>query len=90
MTTAIKLTQPFAARLQQRQVEPLDAWMEQAQASELISFQRFAESWREDGKAVRAALTTRVSNGQVEGYVNRLKMLKRQMYGRAGTELLSR
>lgn len=58
--------------------------------SSLKPLQRFAESLREDEQAVRLGLGMSVSNGPVEGHVNRLKMLKRQMYGRAGLELLAR
>ena len=43
---------------------------------------------RRDLKAVEQAITSRWSNGPVEGHINRLKMIKRQMYGRAGVELL--
>jgi transposase len=49
---------------------------------------RFAQSLRADLPAVRAAFKLPWSNGQTEGHVNRLKFLKRQMYGRAGIELL--
>jgi transposase len=48
----------------------------------------FARSLRRDLAAVRAAFTLPWSNGQTEGHVNRLKYLKRQMYGRASVELL--
>jgi transposase len=51
---------------------------------------RFARSLREDYDAVRAGVTFSTSNGPVEGQINRLKLLKRQMYGRAGIDLLSR
>jgi transposase len=44
----------------------------------------------QDGAAVRAALTTRWSNGQAEGQITKLKLLKRSMYGRAGFDLLRR
>ncbi len=50
---------------------------------------RFALSLGEDYEAVKAGVTLEWSNGQVEGQINRLKMLKRQMYGRASIELLS-
>ena len=50
--------------------------------------QNFVCLLRRDILAVEAAVTTRWSNGPVEGQVNRFKMLKRQMYGRAGVELL--
>ena len=54
-------------------------------APELASF---ADGLKQDYKAVRAAFELDWSNGQVEGQVNRLKLIKRQMYGRAGFELL--
>jgi hypothetical protein len=48
----------------------------------------FAKSLKHDLNAVFAALSLPWSNGQVEGQVNRLKLIKRQMYGRAGFDLL--
>jgi transposase len=63
----------------------LDCWLHQAEASALASF---AAGLRRDEDALRAALTEPWSNGQVEGQVNRLKVIKREMYGRAGFELL--
>jgi transposase len=51
---------------------------------------RFAQSLQEDYDAVKAGVTLSTNNGPVEGQINRLKMLKRQMYGRAGIDLLSR
>ena len=49
---------------------------------------RLLLGWGQDGPAVRAALTTPWSSGQAEGQITRLKLLKRQMYGRAGFDLL--
>jgi transposase len=49
-----------------------------------------AKGLRDDYEAVKAGMTLPWSNGPVEGHINRLKMLKRQMYGRAGIDLLSR
>ena len=51
---------------------------------------RFVEGVRQDEAAVRAGVETRWSNGPVEGHVNRLKAVKRQIYGRAGLDLLRR
>lgn len=48
----------------------------------------FAAGLRLDGEAVVAALSSEWSNGQTEGQINRLKMIKRQMYGRANFDLL--
>ncbi|MFJ4291205.1 transposase [Cupriavidus sp. NPDC089707] len=53
-----------------------------------VELRRFAQSLRADLPAVRAAFKLPWSNGQTEGPVNRLKFLKRQMYGRASIELL--
>jgi len=50
--------------------------------------QRFAQTIQRDIEAIRNAIITPWSNGQTEGQINRLKALKRSMYGRAGTELL--
>jgi len=50
----------------------------------------FAAGLKQDGDAIRAALTTPWSNGQTEGQVNRLKTIKRQMYGHASFDLLRR
>ncbi|MEL7476479.1 MAG: transposase [Cyanobacteria bacterium J06555_12] len=74
----------------QREVNALDPWLEKAMASTLKPFQSFASGLLDDYAAVQASLTTEVSNGPVEGLNNRLKMLKRQMYGRAGLELLAK
>ncbi len=58
--------------------------------SSVRAFQRFAKSLMDDYDAVKAGVTLEVSNGQVEGQNNRLKMLKRQMFGRAGLDLLAK
>ena len=50
--------------------------------------QRFAKTIRQDLEAVRNAMSEPWSNGQTEGQINKLKTLKRAMYGRAGVELL--
>lgn len=72
------------------QGERLDAWIEQAQDSGIDELRRFAMGLLTDHAAVQAGLTHVWSNGAVEGHVNRLKLLKRQMYGRANFDLLRR
>jgi transposase len=69
----------------------LDAWLAQA-TQPLVpkELRRFAAGLRQDDAAVRAAFTLPWSNGQVEGQVNRLKLINRTMYGRASFELLRR
>ncbi|MCU1294499.1 MAG: transposase [Bryobacterales bacterium] len=64
------------------------AWIDNAASSDHISIARFAQGLRRDLKPVIAAVESPLSSGQVEGQVNRLKALKRQMYGRAGFSLL--
>ncbi|REJ32418.1 MAG: hypothetical protein DIU82_12335, partial [Bacillota bacterium] len=70
--------------------EALRSWLEQASRSSLGPIRGFARSIEQDMDAVMNALTLPWSNGPVEGYINKLKLLKRQMYGRAGIELLRR
>ena len=76
--------------VRERQPELLDGWLEEASKSDLPELRGFGEGLRSDYEAVRAALCERWSNGQVEGQINRLKLLKRQMYGRANLDLLKR
>jgi transposase len=71
-----------------RTVSRLHRWIERADATGIVLIQNFACRLRRDILAVEAAVTEKWSNGVVEGQVNRLKTLKRQMYGRAGVELL--
>jgi transposase len=78
----------FVRIVVQRHVEALEDWLTRAAQSPVLEFQRFAAGVRRDEAAVRAACATDVSNGQVEGQVTRLKLLKRQMYGRANFDLL--
>jgi len=68
----------------------LDAWLAEARACGIAAVATFAAGLEQDGAAVRAALTEPWSSGQAEGQVNRLKLLKRQSYGRAGFDLLRR
>ena len=87
---AIDLAQDFTALLRQRQPERLEPWLMRATASTVEAFQRFASGLQEDSKAVTAGVTLPWSTSPVEGHINRLKMLKRQMFGRARLDLLSR
>jgi len=66
----------------------LSDWLARADASKSGSVQTFAETLRTDASAVQAALSTPWNNGPVEGQVNRLKLIKRSMFGRAGLPLL--
>jgi transposase len=71
-----------------RQGQQLEAWMNTVQADDLPELHSFVTGLRRDFDAARAGLTLPYSSGPVEGHVNRIKMLKRQMYGRANPDLL--
>jgi transposase len=87
---AIELAQDFCAIVRQRQAHRFDAWLARAAASGVAPLRRFARGLCADYEAVKAGLRLPWSNGPVEGHINRLKMLKRQMFGRAKLDLLSR
>ena len=82
------LTQEFAEMVRRLQGEDLDGWLKDAEESRSTAMRGFAAGLRNDLDAVRAGLTQEWSNGCVEGFVHKLKLLKRQGYGRAGFELL--
>ena len=86
--TIYQLTQRFVRMVRQQQPDELPAWLQAANTPQLPEFQRFVHGLRQDYSAVVAALSLKWSNGQVEGQVNRLKLVKRQMYGRASFDLL--
>jgi len=78
----------FARILTRRHGHLLDDWITAADASDLPALHSFTHGLKLDLDAVRNGLTLPWNSGTVEGHVNRLKMLKRQMYGRAGYPLL--
>ena len=83
-----RLAMRFRGMLKSRSVGKLGVWLKDAQRSGLYAMQRFARTLQRDIDAVRSAITEPWSNNQTEGQINRLKALKRAMYGRAGPELL--
>ncbi len=83
-----ELSAEFREVFQRGEGQALRVWMMRARDSGIGSLSRFAAGLQKDFSAVVAAVETDWSNGQVEGQINRLKMLKRQMYGRAGFALL--
>jgi len=87
-TTMGGLAMRFRGILRSKNVAKLGVWLTDAHQSGLYAMQRFARTLRRDIDAVRSAVTETWSNGQTEGQINRLKTLKRAMYGRAGPELL--
>jgi len=87
---ATDVAREFGRLLRERDVTALTPWLVQAEASGLAEFAACAISLRQDEAALVAALTLPWSNGQTEGQVTRLKLVKRQMYGRAKVDLLRR
>ena len=88
MGTAAALGVRLLQMIRERQADHLDGWLQDAEESGIPELRNLAHSLRGDYAPVKAALTSPWSNGQTEGSVNRLKMIKRTMYGRAGFELL--
>jgi transposase len=82
------LVMSFRGILQSGKIRTLARWMKQANGSGIYGMKRFVRTLKHDLAAVKNALRESWSNGPVEGHINRLKTLKRQMYGRAGFELL--
>jgi transposase len=85
---AQELALKFVSIIRERRVDELREWLIKASGSGLAEFRRFARGATADLTAVKAALLYEWSQGQVEGPVHRLKMVKRQMYGRGKLDLL--
>jgi transposase len=90
LAEAVALAQDFAALVRRRQPTQLDPWLRRAATSTLPPFRRFARGRQADCAAVQAGVTLPWSQGPIEGHINRLKLLKRQMFGRARLDLLAR
>ncbi len=88
LCTLYLLSQEFVTMLKQRRAEALDEWLRQAKESHVAELKSFANGILRDYAAVYAACSRPESNGITEGHVNRLKFLKRQMFGRAHLDLL--
>jgi transposase len=82
MAQIAALTEVFAQMVRERTPAALQPWLETVLASALPDLNRFAAGLQLDA-AVHAAFKSPYSNWQTEGHVTRLKLLKRQMYGRA-------
>jgi transposase len=85
---AYALAQSFTQMVRERDEAALDGWFEAVEDSGLQELRSFAAGLRRDEAAVRAGLSLPWSQGQVEGQVNRLKLIKRSGYGRANFDLL--
>ncbi len=84
----LTLLNKFRTMVREKQVDKYEQWHQEVQNRSLTEFLNFARGLRRDNEAVKNALSEEWSNGQVEGQVNRLKFIKRAMYGRANFDLL--
>lgn len=85
-----QLAQRFVRLLEERDVAALRPWLEEAKGCAWSQLRELARGLERDLAAVQAALSLPWSNGPVEGQITRLKLLKRQAYGRASVDLLRR
>lgn len=85
---ACALVQAFVRMIRSRNVSVLQPWLKEATKSDVPELRTFAAGIQRDQAAIQAALTYEWSQGQVEGQIHRLKLLKRQSYGQAGFDLL--
>jgi transposase len=90
LAEARELTHVFLSLLRHHNSKGLESWLNDVRASTLREFRLFARSLERDKDAVLAGLALPYSTGPVEGYVNRLKLIKREAYGRAGISYLER
>jgi transposase len=74
--------------LKERNAQSLSTWLWDCQKSEISDLVAFAQGLEKEGSALHAAFTLPYSNGPVEGKINKLKFIKRSMYGRGGFLLL--
>ena len=88
LQTAQRLVADFQRLVETHDIGALAAWLTAAQASDIPELQGFALGIRRDRAAVEAGITEPWSQGQTEGHVNRLKEIKRAMYGRANFDLI--
>uniref|UniRef100_Q07SW5 Transposase IS204/IS1001/IS1096/IS1165 DDE domain-containing protein n=1 Tax=Rhodopseudomonas palustris (strain BisA53) TaxID=316055 RepID=Q07SW5_RHOP5 len=84
LVEAREIVTAFHAMIRKKSHTDLDAWLERASSSPVASF---ANGVTKDKAAVSAAITSAWSNGQTEGQITKLKLVKRQMYGRAKLDL---
>jgi transposase len=82
------LAQRFMCMVKERKAERLSTWLRDCQISGITELVNFAQGLENEGSALHAALTLFYSNGPVEGKINKLKSIKRSMYGRGSFPLL--
>ena len=90
LATSVSLAHEFASAIRAHDVAAFDAWLDKASAAGVPEWKGFVDGLRRDIDAVHNGITLAWSQGAVEGSINRLKLIKRAMYGRGGHDLLRR
>lgn len=90
LATSISLAHAFAAAMHAHDVAAFDTWLQQATSAGIPDWKTFAQSLRRDIDAVHNGITLQWNQGPIEGSIQRLKLIKRTMYGRGGHDLLRR
>ncbi|HLZ60662.1 MAG TPA: transposase [Ktedonosporobacter sp.] len=88
LDTTYELAQQFFKMIRERQADRLDTWLQACEKSGIPDLQTFAERLKREYSAMKGAFQFSYSNGPVEGQINKLKYIKRSMYGRGSFELL--
>jgi transposase len=88
LDTTYELARQFFTMIRERQADQLDTWLQACEKSGIPDLQTFAEGLKREYAAMKGALRFSYSNGPVEGQINKLKYIKRSMYGRGSFELL--
>jgi transposase len=88
LATGYQLLQRFRRVIAERDIPGMDSWLNDAKGSGLPTFVALANGIDGDRAAVDAGLRLPWSNGPTEGHITRLKLIKRQGYGRAKLDLL--
>jgi len=86
--TTYHLAQRFFTMVRERHAEQFDGWLEECLTSGIPDLRTFAECLKREYSAMKGALTFSYSNGPIEGQINKLKYIKRSMYGRGSFKLL--
>ncbi|MGI9048079.1 MAG: transposase [Rubrobacteraceae bacterium] len=88
MDDARRLTREFTKMVREHEGKKLDGWLAEAASAEAEIMNKFAAGLKKDLLAVRAGLAENWSTGPVEGFIHKIKLIKRQGYGRANVDLL--
>lgn len=90
LSIVYQAVQSFRAIFQTKEIESLNMWIQSNNFSEIQHIRKFAQKLKKDFAAVSNSIKYDYTNSLIEGQVNRLKTIKRMMYGRANFDLLKK